>query len=651
MPLNQMLAINFERKRKIDVMSKKKKAKNVESKTKLSPLRKSIDNSNMLDFKNDQEWLNHVYKTRSPLGLFSEKHANQKLFVTGWAMRYRDQGGCIFVDLRDRSGLLQLVFDLDKLGANFHLAESLRSEFVLAIEGTLRLRTKDNINSNIPTGKVELLVERFLILNISQTPSISLEDFDEVSEELGLKYRFLELRRKDMNESLQMRSKLNHELRNFLHNKGFTEVETPILNKATPEGARDFLVPSRLNSGRFYALPQSPQIFKQVLMVSGCEKYFQIAKCFRDEALRADRQPEFTQLDLEMSFVNPEIVMQTMEELWVEVFEKCFGIKMKTPIAKMTYFDAMERYGVDAPDLRYEMPLCDIAEFVPESDFQVFKNVLAEGGRIKALRVPNGAKLSRKEIEDLTAWVSNDYNAKGLAWVKHEAEGLHSVISKFFKPELLQKIAKHCKSEIGDIIFFGAGPENIVHATLGNLRKQLAKTFKMIPDNVWNFVWIYDFPLFVRDPQTQAIESAHNPFTAPLNDDLHLLMDKEIFEKSASLIRSQAYDLVLNGCEIGGGSIRINKSEIQEKVFEYLGLKKEQINEQFGFFLNALKYGAPPHGGIAFGLDRILMLCLKRESIREVIAFPKTQKGQCLFSEAPGTVEISQLRDLHIKLA
>ena len=636
---------------KISKISKNEANKSIKKENDTS--KKIISNSKTINeipkFANDDEWLNYVFANRNPIENFSNFKNGDKLFVTGWVMRYRDQGGCVFIDLRDRTGILQLVFDLSELGERFEIAESLRSEFVLAIEGKLRFRDKENINPNLSTGKVELLVERFIILNNSQTPNISLEDFDEVSEELALKNRFIDLRRTSMNEAVRMRSKMNHHVRDFLFNKGFTEVETPILNKATPEGARDFLVPSRLNPGRFYALPQSPQIFKQVLMVGGVEKYYQIVRCFRDEDLRADRQPEFTQLDLEMSFVNQEIVMNTMEELWENVLDKVFNIKIKRPIPKMSYNTAMEVYGVDAPDLRYEMPICDIAEFIPESDFQVFKNVLSEGGRVKALRVPGGGVLSRKEIEDLTSWVSNDFHAKGLAWLKHEADGLHSVISKFFKPDTLKKIEKHCNSKVGDIIFFGAGPQSIVNATLGNLRKNLAKRFNMIPENVWNFVWIYDFPLFERDLETNALQSVHNPFTAPKIEDLHLLTDKENFQKNSTKIRSQAYDLVLNGCEIGGGSIRINKTEIQNLVFEYIGLNTEQIKDKFGFFLNALSYGAPPHGGIAFGLDRILMLCLKKESIREVIAFPKTQKGQCLFSESPNTVDNLQLRELYIK--
>ena len=600
------------------------------------------------------EWLESLYGKRQDAGRLRAKDSGKNIFVAGWAMRYRDQGGCVFVDLRDRSGILQLVFDLSVIKKEFPLAEGIRSEYVLAVEGLLRPRQKDNINSKLATGEVEILVQRFALLNPAKTPPIAIDEYEESSEEHRLRYRFLDLRRDKLYEALAARSKLNQEIRNHLLVYGFTEVETPILNKSTPEGARDFLVPSRLSPGQFYALPQSPQIFKQILMVSGLEKYFQIVRCFRDEDLRADRQPEFTQLDLEMSFVSREMLMQEMEKLWCSVIEKCFGIKIKKPIPRLSYQEAIEKYGLDAPDLRYDMPLVDAAEITRVSEFQVFKRVLDQaGGRVKALRVPGGARLSRKEIDELTSWVANDFQAKGLAWLKHEKEGLHSVISKFFSPDLLKKLAQLCKSQVGDIIFFGAGPENVVNASLGNLRVRLARNLGLIPQNTWALAWIYDFPLFQRDPQTKALQSMHNPFTAPKEEDLEMLsldLDKESFQKEAVKIRSQAYDLVLNGNEVGGGSIRIHKAEIQKKVFQHLGLSSEQIEGQFGFFLEALEYGAPPHGGIAFGIDRILMLFLERDSIRDVIAFPKTQKGQCLFSQSPSPVETGQLRELELRL-
>ena len=596
-----------------------------------------------------KEWLDKIYEKRQPAGLLRANDTGQQVYVAGWALRYRDQGGCIFVDLRDRSGLVQLVFDLAILNDEFSKAEAIRSEYVLGVQGLLRPRAPESVNPKLATGEVEVLVERFYIFNTSQTPPIAIEEFDESSEELRLRYRFLDLRRSKMYSSLQTRSQLNKEIHSFLHEEGFTEVETPILNKATPEGARDFLVPSRLNPAHFYALPQSPQIFKQVLMMSGVEKYYQVVRCFRDEDLRADRQPEFTQLDLEMSFVNSNIVMQTMEALWTKVFDKCFGIKFKTPIPRLSYEDAIENYGLDAPDLRYELNLVDVADIASVSNFQVFKSIIKEGGRIKALRIPKGAQLSRKEIDDLTSWVANDFQAKGLAWLKHEEGGLQSVIAKFFKPELLQQLAEKCQSKVGDIIFFGAGQGEIVHASLGNLRKRMAHRFQLVPKDTWSFVWVTDFPLFQHDTQKQKLQSTHNPFTAPHPDDTKILMDATSDTSQLLQVRSQAYDLVLNGNEIGGGSIRMNQADMQKRVFELLGLEVSQIKEQFGFFLNALTYGAPPHGGIAFGIDRILMLCLEQDSIRDVIAFPKTQKGQCLFSESPGTVDRKQLRELHLK--
>ena len=424
------------------------------------------------------EWLERLYEKRQKAGLLGVKDTGKKLFVAGWALRYRDQGGCVFVDLRDSSGLLQLVFDLSVVKEDFPKAEAIRSEYVLAAEGLLRPRQKDNVNVKLATGEIELLVERFVLLNPSKTPPIAIDEYEESSEEQRLRYRFLDLRRDKLCEALAARSKLNQEIRNYLLSRNFIEVETPILNKSTPEGARDFLVPSRLSPGEFYALPQSPQIFKQILMVSSLERYFQIVRCFRDEDLRADRQPEFTQLDLEMSFVSREIVMQEMGSLWSSVIEKSFGIKIKTPIPRLPYEEVMEKYGLDAPDLRYDMPLVDAAEIAQASEFQVFKKVLAQGGRVKALRVPGGGQLSRKDIDDLTSWVGNDFQAKGLAWLKHEEGGLHSVIGKFFSSGLLIKLAQLCKSKVGDIIFFGAGPENIVNASLGNLRARLAPRFR-----------------------------------------------------------------------------------------------------------------------------------------------------------------------------
>ncbi len=593
-------------------------------------------------------WLTELYQKRSPAGGFRAKDDGKIIYVAGWAMRCRDQGACIFVDLRDRSGLLQLVFDRSVLGDAFAEAEGMRSEYNVAVQGILRKRSAESYNSKLPTGEVEALVKDFRILSASLTPPISIEEYDHSSEELRLRYRVLDLRRQEMQEALRARSRLNHSIRNFLISQDFLEIETPVLNKATPEGARDFLVPSRIMPGNFYALPQSPQIFKQLLMLSGMERYFQIVKCFRDEDLRADRQPEFTQLDIEMSFVNRAMVMQSMEKLWAYVLEECFEVQLQLPIRGLSYHEAMENYGVDAPDLRYDMPLVDVAHIVKESQFQVFRKVLEEGGRVKALCVPGGAGLSRKEIENLEAWLAHDFQAKGLAWLKYEEQGLQSVISKFFQPALLEKLA-HCLScQKGDVIFFGAGPEEVVHSSLGHLRRRMAQERKLIPEKLWSFVWVYDFPLFMRDPQTNKIQSVHNPFTAPREEDFPVLMDEKAFADSGLSLLSQAYDLVLNGVEIGGGSVRIHDAKMQRQVFQYLALAPEQIEEQFSFLLRSLEYGAPPHAGIAFGLDRILMLFLQKNSIRDVIAFPKTQKGQCLMSQSPSKVEAEQLRELHL---
>lgn len=570
--------------------------------------------------------------------------------LAGWSFRYRDQGGLIFVDLRDRSGIVQLVFDRSDLGGNFDAAEAIRCEFVLAIKGAVRLRSKETVNPKLETGKIEIVVREFEILNPSKPLPFAIDEYSETSEEHRLHHRYIDMRRESMRDAMIARSKLTMAIRRKLDGEGFLEIETPVLNKSTPEGARDFLVPSRMTPGKFYALPQSPQIFKQILMVGGFEKYFQIVKCFRDEDLRADRQPEFTQLDMELSFVNEEQIITLLEELWLSVFDEVFGIKIKQPIQRMTYTEAVEHYGTDRPDLRFDMKLVDIADIAAESSFQVFQKAAASGGRVKALCVPGGAILSRKEIDDLTEWVNRDFGAKGLAWMKHEADGLKSVVSKFFTPEQLGEIAKRCGSKEGDILFFGADAAHVVHATLGNLRLALARKMGMIPEESHSLAWVVDFPLFERDPQSGKLYSVHHPFTAPVEEDLPILLDTERFQKEGEKIRSRAYDLVLNGNEIGGGSIRIHRSDVQNAVFAALGISDEEANEKFGFLLEALQYGAPPHGGIAFGIDRVLMILLKKESIRDVIAFPKTQKGHCLLSDAPSSVDRLQLTELKLRV-
>lgn len=593
-----------------------------------------------------QKWLHQIFENRLWCGEL--RKAGDSVHLAGWAFRYRDQGGLIFVDLRDRSGLVQLVFDMSALKDRFEAASTIRSETVLAVEGKVRDRSPEAVNPKLDTGKIEVLVTKFEILNTSKPLPFQLDEFSEAGEEHRLKYRYLDMRREEMKETLVTRSRLNQAIRQYLEKDGFIEVETPILIKSTPEGARDFLVPARMSPGKFYALPQSPQLFKQILMIGGLERYFQIVKCFRDEDLRADRQPEFTQLDMEYSFADEDLIVKSLEGLWAFVLKKVFNVKVKTPFPSITYQESMEKYGTDRPDLRFGMPLVDIADLAMKSTFQVFQKAVQAGGRVKAIAVPGGATLSRKDIDDLTAWVAQDFGAKGLAWMKHEADGLKSVVSKFFTAEQLAELAKRMGTKEGDIVFFAGDRPHVVHNTLGNLRLRLAKQFGLIPEE-YNFVWVRDFPLFERDPDTKALYSVHHPFTAPRPEDVEILKDPERFQKDGDKILSRAYDLVLNGTELGGGSIRIHDMETQKAVLAVLGIGEEEAKHKFGFLLEALEYGAPPHGGVAFGVDRVLMLLLGKASIRDVIAFPKTQKGTCLLSDCPSTVPLEQLRELRIK--
>ncbi|MBN8219835.1 MAG: aspartate--tRNA ligase [Spirochaetes bacterium] len=583
---------------------------------------------------------------------------NEKsIVVCGWVYRYRDQGGVLFVDLRDRSGLVQVVFDL-AVDAELHKkANALRGEDVILVTGKVRLRDKNAINPKLKTGEIEIVAHELELLSKAKPSPIPLDEHDgEASEELRLEYRFLDLRRKPMQEALRVRHEFIRGVRNFLDNEGFWEVETPILNKSTPEGARDFLVPSRLNAGEFYALPQSPQIFKQLLMVAGSEKYYQIARCFRDEDLRKDRQPEFTQIDIEMSFVDKDMVMALNERLIASACKAAFGVEIDGKPQRMTYHDAMELYGNDKPDIRFGMTLTELGDWAAMTEFKVFKGA-AETGRLKALCVPGGAaKVSRKDIDDLTQWVMQDYKAKGLAWVKvGEGGALESLITKFLPEAAQAELVKRTGAKPGDIIFFAGDRADIVFATLSALRLRLAEKLGMIPDT-YKALWVVDFPLFDWDHETNSLLSVHHPFTAPVPEDAHLVKEagkKESLtaeeQKALLAVRSNAYDFVLNGVEIGGGSIRIHESELQQAIFRLLKISDEEAQSRFGFLLKGLEFGAPPHGGIAFGVDRVLMLGLKKASIRDVMAFPKTQKGTCLMSGAPSLVDEKQLRELYLK--
>lgn len=576
--------------------------------------------------------------------------------VCGWVYRYRDQGGVLFVDLRDRSGLVQVVFDMAVNAELLKKADSLRGEDVILVNGKVRLRDKNAINPKLKTGEIEILAEGLELLSKAKPSPIPLDEHDdEASEELRLEYRFLDLRRKPMQEALRVRHEFIRTVRNFLDGEGFWEIETPILNKSTPEGARDFLVPSRLNAGEFYALPQSPQIFKQLLMVAGSERYYQIARCFRDEDLRKDRQPEFTQIDIEMSFVDKEMVMAMNERLIAAAVKSAFGVEIDAKPERITYHDAMELYGNDKPDTRFGMQLTELGDWAAMTEFKVFKGA-AESGRLKALCVPGcAAKISRKDIDDLTQWVMQDYKAKGLAWVKVTENGLESLITKFLPEPAQAELLKRTKAKAGDIIFFAGDRADIVFATLSALRLRLAEKLGMIPDT-YKALWVVDFPLFDWDHETNSLLSVHHPFTAPVPEDAPIVKEAGKSEsltpeaaKALLKVRSNAYDFVLNGVEIGGGSIRIHESDLQQAIFRLLKITDEEAQSRFGFLLKGLEFGAPPHGGIAFGVDRVLMLGLKRNSIRDVMAFPKTQKGTCLMSGAPSLVDEKQLRELYLK--
>lgn len=576
-------------------------------------------------------------------GELRSKDVGKEVTLMGWVQRRRDHGGVIFIDLRDREGLTQVVLN-PEYDKNVHeLGENIRNEYVIAVTGKVENRPEGTVNEGLPTGEVEVYVSNLKILNNAETPPFVIEDYSNANEDIRLKYRYLDLRRPVLQRNIMLRHSLIKVIREFLYEKGFLDIETPFLTKSTPEGARDYLVPSRVNPGRFYALPQSPQMFKQLLMVSGFDKYFQIVKCFRDEDLRADRQPEFTQLDMEMSFIDRADLMKLIEELFVKIFKEIMDVELKKPFEIMSYDEAMEKYGHDAPDTRFELHLKTINDLVKDCDFKVFADSVKSGGVVKAINAKGATDFSRKDIDDLTNY-SVSLGAKGLAYIKVNDDGLQSPIVKFLGDNLANEIVKEMDGKPGDIIFFGAGSTDIVNLYMSKVRLKLGKMLGLIDKNKYKFVWVTDFPLLEWDEEEKRYAAVHHPFTAPVDEDL------EYFNTDPGKIRAKAYDLVLNGSEIGGGSIRIHRSDIQEKMFDALGMTEEERKRKFGFFIDALKYGTPPHGGIAFGVDRIATILTGSESIRDVIAFPKTQRATCMMSDAPSIVDDKQLKELHIKL-
>lgn len=569
--------------------------------------------------------------------------AGQQVVLCGWVAKRRDHGGLIFVDLRDRSGVVQVVVDPDTAGESFKVAEDIRNEYVVKVAGKVNLRDEATVNANIATGAIEIMAEEIEVLNAAKTPPFYIQDSIDTDENLRLKYRYLDLRRPEMQRNIILRHKVTKLMRDYLDNRNFLEIETPMLTKSTPEGARDYLVPSRVNPGKFYALPQSPQIFKQLLMVSGMERYFQIARCFRDEDLRADRQPEFTQLDMEMSFMDMDEIIELMEGLIAYIFEGALGKKIQTPFQRLTWDDAMDRYGSDKPDLRFGMELINMVDAVKDSDFKVFNQVIENGGVVKAINVKGYANIPRRECDGLVDFVGI-YGAKGLAWMQIQEDGsVKSPIAKFFSEAHLEKILAAAQAKAGDLIMFVADKPAVVAQALGALRIEMAKRRNLIDNDALAFAWVVDFPMFEYDEEENRYVAMHHPFTSPRDEDLELLAT------DPGKVYAKAYDMVLNGTEIGGGSIRIHRRDVQKQIFSAIGLSDEEAQEKFGFMMNAFEYGAPPHGGLAFGLDRLIMIMAQRDSIRDVIAFPKTQSAACVMTQAPNDVDEKQMRELHIR--
>ncbi|EMR05849.1 Aspartate--tRNA ligase [Bhargavaea cecembensis DSE10] len=577
-------------------------------------------------------------------GEVTEAQVGQKVVLKGWVQRRRDLGGLIFVDLRDRTGIVQVVFNPDFSGEAMQTGDRLRNEFVIEVRGTVIGRQENQVNPNLKTGKIEVQAEEIDIINEAKNPPFVIEDANNVGEEIRLKYRYLDLRRPEMYRTFKMRSDIMKTVRNFLDDNGFMEVETPYLTKSTPEGARDYLVPSRVHDGEFYALPQSPQLFKQLLMVSGFDKYYQIVRCFRDEDLRADRQPEFTQIDMEMSFVEMEDVIGLNEALIQKVMKDVKGVKVSAPFQRMTYDEAMARYGSDKPDVRFGLELQDVSEVVADSAFKVFAGAVSSGGQVKAINVKGAAgDYSRKDIDALGEFAGR-YGAKGLAWMKVEEDGLKGPISKFFEGDAAEQLKSALEAEAGDLLLFVADKKQVVADALGALRLKLGKDRGLIDESRYAFLWVTDWPLFEYDEEDGRYYAAHHPFTMPVREDIEKL------GTDPQKVRAMAYDMVLNGFELGGGSLRIYERDIQEKMFKALGFSEEEAKAQFGFLLDAFDYGTPPHGGIAFGLDRLAMLLSGATSLRDVIAFPKTASASDLMVEAPSGVSDAQLQELGIKL-